>query len=119
MEHNIKKMLKAVIKYDFVLMLIVLALCFIVKIQYILVVESGLIIAVINFILNSVISNSVLLKKNTNKVLLVLPALGRVILVCIIGFIFYKINQYYILAYIVGFTLQYVALIIYGLTLKN
>lgn len=119
MENDIKKMLKMVIKYDVALMLIMLALCFIIKIQYIAIAESGLVIAAINFIMNSAVSNNIFIKKGGNKILLVLAAFARVILVCIVGFIFYRINQYYIIVYILGYTLQYVSLIIYGLEIKK
>lgn len=119
MDNDIKKMLKIVIKYDIVLMLAILALCFIVNIHYILIAESGLVIAVINFIMNSIVSNNIFIKKSGNKILLVLAAFARVILVCIVGFIFYRINQYYIIVYILGYTLQYVSLIIYGLKIKK
>jgi ATP synthase protein I len=43
----------------------------------------------------------------------------RVAVVCLVAYVLYKINEFYIIAYMVGFTAQYISIVVYGLKVKN
>ncbi|MCD2346994.1 hypothetical protein [Clostridium guangxiense] len=119
METNIKSMLKNVIICDVILAILICALTLVVKSSYVFVALLGLLIAALSFTANSIISDIVYIKQKGNKIFLLIGGILRVVIVCIIAFILCKINKFYIVAYMFGFTAQYISIIIYGLKVKN
>lgn len=119
MDTSIKKMLKSVIVTDLILAMIICASGLVVKSSYVIIALIGLLIAALNFAANSVLTNFTFAKQNSNKIFLLIGGIIRVVIVCVIAFILYKINKFYIVAYMFGFTAQYISIVIYGLKTKN
>ncbi|PJI09151.1 MULTISPECIES: ATP synthase subunit I [Clostridium] len=121
MNQDIKKMLKIVTICDILVAILVFAVLFININNYVisLIAVLGIFTAVLNFYLSTVTANFVLINKSSNKSLIVFSSIFRVVLVCAISIILYKIYKYYLIAYIGGYSAHFIALIIYGLLLKN
>lgn len=119
METNIKNMLKNVVIYDSILAVLICALALVVKSSYIGAALLGLFIAALNFAANSILTNFIFVKEKCNKIFLLIGGILRVAIVCVIAYVLYKINEFYIVAYMVGFTAQYISIVIYGLKIRN
>lgn len=120
MDQNIKKMLKVVTICDVIVALVICTLILIiVNYNYSLILLFGIATAVFNFFLSTVTADFVVAKQAGNKMLIVISSAFRVILVCAISILLYKLYKYYLIAYIAGYSAHFIALIIYGLLLKN
>lgn len=119
MDISIKKMLKSVIVTDLILAIIICASGLVVKSSYVVIALIGLLIAALNFAANSILTNFIFIKQNCNKIFLSIGGIIRVALVCVMAFILYKINKFYIIPYMVVFTTQYISIVVYGLKAKN
>lgn len=119
MNVDVKKMLRAVTVCDLVVAALIFFVALIIKPEYSLILLFGIITAVFNFYVSTITANLVLVKGIGTKLLIVFSSVFRVILVCIISILLYKIKQYYLIAYIAGYSAHFIALIFYGLLLKN
>ncbi|MFL0250489.1 ATP synthase subunit I [Clostridium neuense] len=120
MEANIKSMLKSIIIGDVILAVLICAFSLVVKSSYVVIALLGLLVAALNFTANSILTDFVYIKKKKcDKIFLLIGGIIRVAIICVIAIILCKINKFYIIAYIVGFTAQYISIIIYGLKVKN
>lgn len=119
MEANIKSMLKSIIICDVILAVLICSLVLVVKSSYVVIALLGLLIAALNFTANSILTDLVYIKKKCDKIFLLIGGIIRVVIICVIALILCKINKFYIIAYIVGFTAQYISIVIYGLKVKN
>lgn len=113
-----KNVLKNVGKIDIVIAIIVLIFSFQFYRSYTFIVIIGLVMAIINFIFNAVTS-SYLLSIGGKKNLIILSSAIRIIITIGIILLLYKNNKYNIVAFIAGYTLHYVAIIIYGVRTKK
>lgn len=121
LNQDIKKMLKIVTICDILVAVLVFAVLFININNYVisLIAVLGIFTAVLNFYLSTITANFVLINKSSNKSLIVFSSIFRVVLVCAVSIVLYKIYKYYLIAYIGGYSAHFIALIIYGLLLKN
>lgn len=119
METNIKSMLKSIIICDVILAVLIGALALVVKSSYIGAALLGLLIAALSFAANSILTNFIFVKQKCNKIFLLIGGIVRVAIVCLVAYVLYKINEFYIIAYMVGFTAQYISIVVYGLKVKN
>ena len=103
-------MLRKVMIYDAVITL----LSFIVSIlffkEYTAAVIIGIVIAVVNFLMNAVITNYSM-KITGGAILLVLGALARVAIAGAFAVILYHGNMLNIAAYLIGYSLHYISII--------
>lgn len=115
MEGELKIILKKVITIDVVIAILVSILSLEFFKPYTYVVIIGLAMAIINFILNAV-TTSYFLAAGGFKFFIILASAVRVIITIGIILLLYKNNNYNIIAFMVGYTLHYVAIMFYGLT---
>lgn len=120
MNANVKVMLKNVIKYDVIVALITAIGFFIVfkKYDYDAVIVLGLLIGTLNFIMNSYFS-SYGMTNNKGQLFILLGAVIRVVFAGLAVVILYKVNKYYVIAFLAGYTLHYVAVVTYGLSIRK
>lgn len=103
-------MLKKVVIYDAVL----IAASFVLSIaffrEYTAAVVVGILVAVVNFLLNAVITNYSM-KTAGSAILIVLGALARIAVAGAFAVILYRGNMLNIAAYLIGYSLHYVSII--------
>lgn len=78
----------------------------------------GLIIAIINFFINSIVVNYSFKKEKKSNILFVFGFIARIFLGVVLAIPLVKLNKYYIIPYVIGYSSQFVGLLIYGLTLN-
>ena len=104
-------MLKKVIIIDAVITLIVLIVSILFFKVYTVAAVIGIIIAAVNFLLNAVITNYSM-KITGSAILIVLGALVRVAIAGAFAVILYRGNMLNIAAYLIGYSLHYISIII-------
>ena len=120
MNSDFKNMFKKIVLYDFNISLIFTAVIYFTAKSYALFFLLGLIIALTNFYVNGITVEYSLDNKNTeNKGVMVLGFFIRVFLVSVIGFFIGRHNMFNIIAYIFGYTSQFISLVYYGIKNKN
>ena len=103
-------MLKKVIIVDAVITLITLIVSILFFKEYTVAAVIGIIIAVVNFLLNAVITNYSM-KITGSAILIVLGALVRVAVAGAFAVILYRGNMLNIAAYLIGYSLHYISII--------
>jgi ATP synthase protein I len=117
---DFKNMFKKIVLYDFFISLIFTAVIYFTAKSYALFFLLGLIIALTNFYVNGITLEYSLDNKNTkNKGIIVIGFFIRVFLVSVIGFIIGRHNMFNIIAYIFGYSSQFISLVYYGINNKN
>ena len=111
-------MLKKVILYDAVITLFSLVASILFFKAYTAAVIIGIVIAVVNFLLNAVITNYSM-KTKGGAFLIVLGALARVALAGVFAVILYRGNMLNIAAYLIGYSLHYIAIISAAVRARN
>lgn len=87
--------------------------------EYALVSLLGFILAIINFYINGYAVNYAFSKKNLNShAVITLSYCLRVAVVGIIGAVLFTYNKFNVLAYMLGYNMHFISLIIYGMHLK-
>lgn len=120
MNSDFKNMLKKIILYDFFISLIFTAVIYFTAKSYALFFLLGLIIALTNFYINGITIEYSLDNENTkNKGIIVIGFFIRVFMVSVIGFIIGRHNMFNIIAYIFGYSSQFISLVYYGINNKN
>jgi ATP synthase protein I len=117
---DFKNMFKKIVLYDFCISLIFTAVIYFTAKSYALFFLLGLIIALTNFYVNGVTVQYSLDNKNMkNRGIVVVGSFIRVFLVSVIGFIIGKHNMFNIIAYVFGYSSQFISLVYYGISNKN
>jgi ATP synthase protein I len=117
---DFKNMFKKIVLYDFFISLIFTAVIYFTAKSYALFFLLGLIIALINLYVNGIITEYSLDIKNTkNRGVMIAGYFIRVLLVSVIGFIIGRHNMFNIIAYISGYSSQFISLVYYGISNKN
>lgn len=120
MNTDFKNMFKKIVLYDFFISLTFIAVIYFIAKSYALFFLLGLIIALTNFYVNGITVEYSLNNKNTkNKGFIVAGFFIRVCLVSFIGFIIGRHNMFNIIAYIFGYSSQFISLVYYGVNNKN
>jgi ATP synthase protein I len=118
--NDFKDMFKKIVLYDFFISLIFTVVIYFTVKSYALFFLLGLIIALMNFYVNGITVEYSLDNKNTkNKGIMVVGFFIRVFLVSVIGFIIGRHNMFNIIAYIFGYSSQFISLVYYGINNKN
>ena len=120
MNSDFKNMFKKIALYDCFIALIFTAMIYFIAKSYALFFLLGLIIALTNFYVNGITTEYSLDNKNVkSRGIMVVAFLMRVLLVSVIGFIIGRHNMFNIIAYIFGYSSQFISLVYYGISNKN
>lgn len=118
MDEQVKIMIKKIIVFDVIIAIISGIISYFLFKAYDYVVIIGLLVAVLNFQLNAITTSYILVTKG-NKMLNVLGAAVRVIITFSIAIILCKNNKYNFVAFLIGYSLHYMAVIFYGIRIKK
>lgn len=118
MEASIKDMLKSVMKCDGIVAVLTAVIFYFLLKNYDGIILLGLLVGVINFIMNTYFSSYVL-AIGKGQLFIILGAVIRVLVTCVIAVILYKYSRYYPIAFLGGYSLHLVAVIIYGISIKK
>ncbi|MBZ9685063.1 ATP synthase subunit I [Clostridium estertheticum] len=119
MDSDFKNMFKKIVMYDFFISLIFTAVIYFTAKSYALFFLLGLIIALMNFYVNGITVEYSLNKNTKNTWIIIAGFFIRVFFVSIIGFIIGIHNMFNIIAYIFGYSSQFISLLYYGINNKN
>jgi len=120
LDSDFKKMFKKIALYDLVISLIfTMGIYFTVR-SYTLFFILGVIIALVNLYVNGIIAEYSLNGKNVKKTgIIVSGSFIRIVFVVLIGFLIGRHNLFNIIAYISGYSLQFISLVFYGINNRN
>ncbi len=111
-------MLKRVMLYDGIILLLSAVVSMIFFREYVIALIIGIIIALVNFLLNSLITEYTMKAFQSNVLLLVMAA-GRIAIAAAFALIVYNDDMVNVVAYLIGYSLHYVSMIISLLIQKN
>jgi len=118
--NDFKSMFKKIVLYDFFISLIFTAVIYFTAKSYALFFLLGLIIALMNFYLNGIIVEYSLDNRNNKKTwIMVVGFFIRVFVVSVVGFLIGRHNMFNIIAYIFGYSSQFISLLYYGISNNN
>lgn len=118
MNAQVKTILKKVTIFDIIIAIISGMISYFLFKKYDYIVVIGLLMAVLNFVLNAITTNYILITMG-KKMLSVLGSAVRIIITFSIAIILCKNNIYNFIAFLIGYSLHYIAVIFYGITVKN
>lgn len=120
MQNDLQYMFRKVILFDLVIALILGSTTYHFFKNYITVVLLGLGLALISFLLNGIITQYVLLKK-TKKYTTVsfIFFIIKMLTICGIGLILFKQDKFNVIAYMLGYSSQFISLTLYGISIKD
>lgn len=117
---DLRDIFEKVIIFDIMIGIICAVLLQFVFKNYSLIFLGGLALALINFIINGIITEYMLLKKRHKYVLSTSVGLiVRVVIVCGIAIVLYKIDQFNVVAYMLGYSCHFISLTLYGIKVNN
>jgi len=117
LDRETKEMLKVVAVFDAIILFLTIAIALILFNSYKLVIIIGLILAIMNFMLNAIVTNYAFAMTG-KKSIYVLSSIVRIIITVVIAVIICSnINNF--IAFLIGYSLHYLAVILYGITRKN
>ncbi|MCB2306366.1 ATP synthase subunit I [Clostridium estertheticum] len=120
MNSDFRNMFKKIAIYDFFISLIFITIIYFTAKSYTLFFLLGIIIALMNLYVNGITVEYSLESKNLKgKGMIVVGSFIRVLLVSIIGFAISRHNMFNIIAYIFGYSVQFISLVYYGINNKN
>ena len=120
MNSDFKNMFRKIAIYDFFIFLVFTPVIYFIVKPYALFFIFGLIIALMNFYVNGITVEYSLNSKNVkNKGIIVIGSFIRVLVVSGIGFVIGRHNMFNIIAYIFGYSSQFISLVYYGTNNKN
>ena len=120
MNSDFRNMFKKIAIYDFFISLIFITIIYFTAKSYALFFLLGIIIALMNLYVNGITVEYSLDSKNLKgKGVIVIGSFIRVLLVSVIGFAIGRHNMFNIIAYIFGYSVQFIALVYYGINNKN
>jgi ATP synthase protein I len=117
---ELRYLLKRVIPFNLVIGIIIVLLSQIIFKQYSIVVMIGVIVACIGFLISIITTNFLSSRlKGITALVYVISFFGKITLVSIIGLILFRDNKYYIYAYMVGYVIQIISILIYCIKLNR
>jgi ATP synthase protein I len=108
-------MLKKVSIYDAVILAASLIVCMLAFKAYTFVIIIGILLALANFNLNAVVTNYTFIATG-KRGLLILATVIRVIVTAVIAVLLCKNNMNNLIAFLIGYSLHYIAIVVYGTT---
>lgn len=118
MSFELKQMLKKISCIDIIIGLIIATVCLVFFKVYINMLIVGIFMALVNFILNTVVSNYAIMKSG-NTSLNLFSTIARIIITATLAIVICGNDKNKYIAVLVGYTFHYLAIIIYGLTAKE
>ena len=117
MNSNFRSMFKRIAIYDFYISMIFITIIYFTARSYVLFFLLGIIIELMNLYVNGITVEYSLDSKNVKGkgIMIVLGTLMRILLVSVIGFAISRHNMFNIIAYIFGYSAQFISLIYYGI----
>lgn len=113
-----KQILKKVYIFDIIIAIISFIISYVFFKAYDYLVVIGLFLSAFNFLINA-ITTTVILSRKGSKVQAVLASAVRIIITLCIVIILCGNDKYKYIAIIIGYTLHYLAVTLYGLTIKK
>jgi uncharacterized membrane protein len=119
MSLDIIKMIKKVSLYDMIIGILIAILISIKFTSFVVPLLVGLIVAIINFALSSTITDLLMNKKEGRYMpLYLLSFIFRIAIISVIGYVFFAQNNYNVLAYAGGYTINLISVSLYSMTKK-
>jgi len=119
-KNDLRDMFKKVIIFDVIVAVVLTSLVEFIFKRYSLMFLSGLALALINFIINGIITEYMLLKKKDKYVLSTfLGFIFRVTVICSIAIIIYKNDPFNVVAYMLGYSFHFISLTLYGIKINK
>ncbi|WP_142413241.1 ATP synthase subunit I [Hathewaya massiliensis] len=115
---DITDMLKKVVFNTFAISLMGSIILYFINKKYMVPFFIGSFMGIFSLIINSFTTTNIL-KNNKNKGILLLSSMLRVILVCMVGAIIAKNNMEKIIPYILGYSVEFLGMILYGVSLNK
>lgn len=116
MQNDLKDIFRKVIILDVILGIILTVLVQYIFKKYSLIFLGGLVLALINFIINGIITEYMLLKKKNKYVMVTsIGVFVRVAIVCSIAIALYRIDRFNVVAYMLGYSCHFISLTLYGI----
>jgi ATP synthase protein I len=113
-------MIRKILIFDIVIAVALAIIACLFFINYSMALLIGFGVAVATFLINSLISQYAYAGDKRNPAMITVAGFAlRVILVCAIGILLYKGNTFNVVAYMLGYSLHFISLTLYGITLKN
>lgn len=120
MKDDLKDIFGKVIIFDTMIGIICASLFHFIFKNYSLIFLGGLVLALINFIINGIITEYMLLKKKHKYVLSTsIGLVFRVAIVCSIAIFVYRIDQFNVVAFMLGYSCHFISLTLYGIKINN
>lgn len=110
--------LKKVMLYDGIILLLSFVISMIFFREYAVIIIVGIVIAFVNFLLNSIITEYAM-KATKGAILVLLGAVSRVAIAGAFAYILYNGNKANVVAYIIGYSLHYTSMVISATSQKN
>lgn len=118
MSNDLKAMYKKVILFNVIIGIIFSIIISLFFKGFVLIFITGLLIAILNFVINGFIT-SIAITKNKYKGIALISFFLRVVIVAAIGYLFFTYNKLDVVAYMLGYTTQFLGFIFYALSIKN
>ena len=118
MKEDLQLTIKKVVFFNVIVGFILTMVVYVLSMKYIWILLLGLVVATLNFVINGLITSYVVSKQGA-KVYSILNSIVRVVLVAVIGYILYTHNTLNVIFYVLGYSVQFISLILYGLTVKS
>jgi hypothetical protein len=119
MSLDVIKMIRKVSIYDMIIGIILAIPIYIISASFVVPLLVGLIVAVINFALSSTITDLLMNKKEGRYMpLYLLSFIFRIAIVSVIGYVLFAQNNYYVLAYAGGYTVNLISVSLYSMAKK-
>ena len=115
MVNDSKEMLKKVGSFDLVILLLAFVSSMFLFPDEKLALIAGLAAALVNFILNALITNYSIMVAG-NRIILMLGTVVRIIVTAALAVMLCRNNMNHLIAFLVGYSLHYISVIIYGAT---
>ena len=114
LDKDTREMLKKLIRYDGIILVLVLAVSLIAFREYTIILTCALLLAFLNFLLNTAII-VLTMRAPGRALLIVVGTVARIGGTAVLAVLLCKVNFGNLLAFIIGYGLHYIAVIIYAM----
>lgn len=120
MKDDLRDMFRKVIIFDVILSVILYWTTNMFFKDYTLVLLLGFAVAFLSFVCNGIITQYSLIHKSGNyKLIAIIGFIIRIAIICGIALMLFKHNKFDVIVYIIGYSLHFISLILYGIDVKN
>lgn len=118
MSYEIKGTLKSITIFSFIILMLILNAGFVISTRYVAVAASGLLIGIFNLYMRAIMLNRLAVGKSSKCTsLYLLGYIIRVGLTVFVGVLLFTMDKYYIFAYMGGYILHFLGVILHGFKL--